>query len=908
MSNPPRLAGWLLRFVLSADRCETVAGDLEEMFRLHVLPHAGAAYARRWFWRQTISIVWARLLSRPARPPLTPPRQGDPMQGFRQDLRYAIRTLLKAPVFTLVAITTLALGIGANTAIFTLVNGLLLKPLPFAEPDRLMLVHLTRPDEEAGPGVYREMVWSYPKYLMFEKQQQAFERHALFAHREYTLTGAGGEPERLRGEIIGAQYLRTLGVSPHAGRDFGSAEERTPGIANIAMISYALWQRRFGGDPGIIGRTIRLSSIPYTVTGVLPPDFRGLSGEAQLWIPLMTMSFADLDQAYNHSYLLVARRKSGISEERAMNDVALIGRNIDAVLPDTRQPQNKRGAIAVSLATARVDPLIRRSTLVLLVAVGFVLLIGCVNLANLMIARGVTRQREVAIRLAIGATRGRLVRQFLTESLLLASAGAIAGLGIAYGSLRLASALMPEANIVLSSRTFGLTRIGLGLISLDWTTLLFTVGVAGLTVMLFGLLPAWHASRSEIVSTMKAGAGSIAPGTGGRNIRNLLIAGETALALVLLVASGLMLQSVNNLQRTELGFDPDGLVTVSLTLPVAQYDAERSTQFWVDLLQRVRALPGVRAAAYSNCPPISGGCNGTSVNFPDRPPLPPGTFLVSDIHWSSPEYFETMGIRLVRGRTFTDRDREGQPKVTVINETAARLLFKGEDPIGRRMTLGQGGFDKGNGAEVIGIVNDTRYRSVDVAPRSDAYVPLLQSWRPAGTLFVRTSLDLAALTPMLRKEIAALDADLPVSRIKTMGNRFGDATWRTRLSADLLGLFAALALLLAAVGLYGVMAQAVEQRTREIGVRIALGAERRNIFALVIGRAFAIAVGGIAVGIGLSLMSMRFLDALLYGVKPNDPATLGVLAAVLLIVSLLASYVPARRATRVDPLTSLRAE
>ena len=623
MSNPPRLAIWLLRLVLSADRCETVAGDLEEMFRLHVLPHAGPGYARRWFWRQTISIVWARLLSRPARPPLTPPRQGDAMQGFRQDLRYAIRTLLKAPVFTLIAITTLALGIGANTAIFTLVNGLLLKPLPFAEPDRLMLVHLTRQDDEAGPGVYREMVWSYPKYQMFEKQQQAFERHSLFAPREYSLTGTGGEPERIRGELIGAQYLRTLGLSPHAGRDFGSAEERTPGIANIVMIGYALWQRRFGGDPGVIGRTISLNSIPYTVTGVLPPDFRGLSGEAQLWIPLMTMSFADLDQAYNHSYYMVVRRKSGISEERAMNDVTLIGQRIDAALPDRRQQQKKNGAIAVSIDNARVDPLIRRSAVVLLVAVGFVLLIGCVNLANLMIARGVTRQREVAIRLAIGATRGRLVRQFLTESLLLAGAGALAGLGIAYGSLRLASALMPEANIVLRSQTFGLTRIGLGLISLDWTTLLFTMGVAGVTVMLFGLLPAWHASRSEIVSTMKAGAGSIAPGTGGRNVRNLLIAGETALALVLLVASGLMLQSVNNLQRTELGFEPDGLVTVALSLPMAQYDADRSTQFWKDLLQRVHALPGVRSAAYGNCPPISGGCNGTTVGFPDRPPRHP---------------------------------------------------------------------------------------------------------------------------------------------------------------------------------------------------------------------------------------------------------------------------------------------
>jgi putative ABC transport system permease protein len=325
-------------------------------------------------------------------------------------------------------------------------------------------------------------------------------------------------------------------------------------------------------------------------------------------------------------------------------------------------------------------------------------------------------------------------------------------------------------------------------------------------------------------------------------------------------------------------------------------------------MQRVNALPGVQSVAFSNCPPISGGCNGTSVNFPDRPPLPEGTIVITGIHWASPAFFETMGIRLIRGRTFTDRDREGQPKVTVINETAARQIFKGEDPIGRRITLGQGGFHEGNGAEVIGIVNDVRYRSVEAAPTAESYIPLLQSWRGGGLLFMRTSLEPAALTPMLRKEIAALDSDLPVTLIKTMGNRFGDATWRTRLSADLLGLFAGLALLLAAVGLYGVMAQAVEQRTREIGVRMALGAERRNIFVLVIGRAFAIAIVGIAAGIGLSLMSMRFLDTLLYDVKPNDPMTLGVLAAVLLVVSLLASYVPARRATRVDPLTSLRAE
>jgi putative ABC transport system permease protein len=905
--NPPRLAGWLLRLVLPAERHETIGGDLEEVFRLEVLPQAGRRYARRWFWRQALSIILARLLARPARTPLTPPRKGEPMQGLRQDARYAIRTLVKAPVFTLVSIVTLAIGIGANTAMFTLVHALLLKPLPFTNPDELMLVHMLMPDREAGPGMFREGVWSYPKYGVFRDQQQVFSHHALFASREWSLTGTG-EPERLRGELIGALYLSTLGVTPQVGRDFTADEDRTPGMDGIVMLGHALWQRRFGGDHKVVGRVIRLNAIPYTVVGVLPPGFRGLTGDAQLWVPLMTVPAGELKWPHSHSYYMVARRKAGVSEAQAQSAVTLLGQRVDAAIPDNRIGFHM-GAIGVPLDDARVDPLIRRTALVLVAAVGFVLLIGCVNLANLMLARGVTRQREVAIRLAIGATRGRLVRQFLTESLLLAGAGALAGLAVAYGAMRLAASLMPEAGIVLRSQTFGLTRVGIGMIGLDSTTLLFTLAIAVVTAILFGLMPAWHASRSEIVHTMKTGgAGAIAPGSRGLSGRNMLIAGETALALVLLVAAGLMLQSVSNLQRTGLGFEPDGLLTFRLSLPEKQYPPARSTAFFVDLIDRVRALPGVQAAAYGNCAPVSGGCNGTSARFPDRPPVPNGAEPHVGIHWASPEFFKTMGIRLIKGRTFTERDREGQPKVTVINETAARVLFMGEDPIGRHVALGQGGFHEGNGAEVIGVVNDVRYRSVERAATADTYVPLLQSWRGGGLLFVRTTLDPSALVPAIRKEIAALDRDLPMIDIKTMGMRFGDATWRTRLSADLLALFAGLALLLAAIGLYGVMAQAVEQRTREIGVRIALGAERRNILTLVIGRAAVIAAAGISAGVVLSLLSMRFLEALLYQVRPDDPATLAVLAAVLLAVALVASYIPARRATRVDPLTSLRAE
>jgi putative ABC transport system permease protein len=909
IADPPRLAVWVLRLVLPADRYETIAGDLEETFRLDVQPHEGPRPARRWYWRQVLSLAGARLMSRRSPPALIlpdpPHHRGDRMHGLRQDLRYAVRTLVKTPVFTLIAVATLALGIGANTAIFTLVNALLLKPLPFAQPDELMMVHLLMPDRDGGPGVFREMVWSYPKYEVFRDQQQVFSEHALFTSDQWSLTG-GGEPERVRGEVVGARYLTTLGIVPAVGRDFTRDEDRTPGLDPIVLLGHALWQRRFGGNPNVLGEVVRLSGVPHTVVGVLPAGFRGLTGEAEAWVPLMTASAKDLGQKWSHSYYAVARRKPGVSAGQARDAVSVLGHRVDAAIPDPRGV-SKYGATAILLHDSRVDPLIRRSALVLLGAVGFVLLIGCVNLASLVLARAATRQREIAIRMAIGATRGRLVRQFLTESLVLAGTGAMAGLGVAYGSLRLAGAMMPEAGIVLRSQTFGLTRVGMSLIDLDLTTLLFTLAVAASTAVLFGLLPAWHASRADVIHTMKAsGAGSIAHGVRGFSLRNLLIVGETALALVLLVAAGLMLQSVKNLQRTSLGFEPAGLVTFPLSLPRAEYDEARSTRFFLELLERVQALPGVQSAAFGLCAPVSGGCNGTRVTFPGKPPVAPGREPSTGIHWASPDLFKTMGVQLVRGRTFTERDRQGQPKVVVINETAARTLFGGEDPIGQRVGLGQGGFH--DGAEVVGIVKDVRYRAVEQPATVDMYVPLLQSWRANGILFVRSTLDPAALIPAVRREVQSLDRDLPVTNVKTMGARFGDATWRTRLSADLLGLFAGLALLLAAIGLYGVMAQSVEQRTREIGVRLALGAERRSIFRLVIGRALVIAAMGIGVGVGLSLLSMRFLETLLYEVRPDDPVTLGALAAGLLGLSLLASYVPARRATRIDPWASLRSD
>ena len=425
----------------------------------------------------------------------------------------------------------------------------------------------------------------------------------------------------------------------------------------------------------------------------------------------------------------MARRLPGVSEEQARSAVTLLGQRIDEAIPDPRAVA-KYGAVAMSLQDARVDPLIRRSALVLLAAVGFVLLIACVNLANLILARSATRQREVAIRLAIGATRARLMRQFLTESLILAVAGALAGVAVAYGAMTLAAAVMPETGIVLRSQTFGLTRVGMNLVDLDTTTLVFTVVIAAGTALLVGILPAWQASRANVVQGIKAsGAGSIAPGARGLSLRNALIVGETALALVLLVAAGLMLQSMRNLQKTTLGFEPDGLLTFPLSLPDNQYDRPRSGRFFADLLERLEALPGVEGAAFGLCAPVSGGCNGTRAFFPDKPPVAPGREPGVGIHWASPDLFKTMGIPLVRGRTFTDLDRDGQPKVIVINETAARTLFGDEDPIGQKMGVGQGGFN--SGATVIGIVKDVRYRAVEQPPTADVYIPsaAVRAWQ-----------------------------------------------------------------------------------------------------------------------------------------------------------------------------------
>ena len=829
------------------------------------------------------------------------------MGTFAQDLRYAVRSLVKQPAFSALAIAMLAIGIGATVAIFALTFAVLYKPLPFADPSRLMLVHLLAPDREA-PGVSSPMIWSYPKYRVFRDHQQVFESSSTFTGWTWNLTGAGA-PEQVTGELVDGTYLPLLGVSPRLGRSFSSEDTQAAGSPKLAVIGHGFWVNRLGSDRGVLGRSIGLNGAPYTIIGVLPEGFRGLTGQAELFVPVTTQPAADLEEKWNHTYWVVARRQADVTVEQAEAAARVLGGVVSREIGEPSGEQRSEwGAMAVSLNDERVDPLIRRSILLLLAAVGSVLLIVCLNLASLTLARGVARAREVAIRSALGASRLRIMRQLMAESVVLALVGGVLGTLVAYGTLSAGAAFLPDLRMVLPRNlSAGLTRVGLGLLGIDLASFVAIAGVTSLAALLFGLGPAWRASRRDPIDTMKTStSGSVSHGTRGLSLRNLLVVGEMAIALVVLTAGGLMVKSVLRLQATELGFRPASLLSVRMVLPGPQYNPARASQFLMDLIERLESRPGMQSVAYGSCAPVTGGCNRTSAKFPGRVLPPDRTETPIGVLWASPRYFETMGIRVLRGRLFTPQDRAGQPKVVVVNETAALTYWPGEDPIGKRIALGQGGF--GDGAEVIGIVADVRYRAVETAVLPDAYLPLLQAPRAQGFLFVRTDGAPESIVPQIRTEVQALDPNLPLIDVKMMATRFGEATWRQRSSAWLLGLFSLLALALAATGIYAVMAQGVEQRRREIGVRLALGAGRSDILRLIIGRVTAMAIAGIALGILIAVPAMQLLRALLYQVTPGDPSVFVGLAGVVLAVTLLAGYIPARRATRVDPLVTLRAE
>ncbi len=843
--------------------------------------------------RRSIGAFWDALL-------LQPKRLEDEMF---QDLSFGWRMLRRSPVMSLVAVLSLAAGIGANTAIFSVVNALLLRPLPYRAPEQLVKVFQSQPDPAKANLPSN---WSYPRFEMLRDQSQSFAAVAGFAQQPYGLTGTD-TPERLQVEMVSASYFPLLGVEAVAGRTFTADEDRTPETNLAALLSFGLWQRRFGGDPQVIGKTIELEKNVFTIVGVLPPGFRGQNGTADAWVTMMAAPLlrykAVLTNSRNYWFQAVARLKDGVTLAQAQAEMARVSEQIEQKYPSPKmfQGQAKIPGLA-PLQAAKVDPAIRKSFLILLAAVGLVLLIACANTANLLLARAVARQREFALRAALGAGRLRLIRQLLTESLLLALLGGLLGLLVASWGLELLKEFRPSDNAQFWSsyaRTFDFFTI-----KLDWRVLGFNFALALLTGVLFGLFPAIQSSFANVNETLKEGTGGSSIGFRSLrrlSARSLLVVGEIALSLVLLVGAGLMIKSLTRLQSVNLGFVPEHVVTM------AAPSRNAKPEFYEQLLARVQTLPGVEAASLGSTAPLLGHASISGMGIEGRTVE---SSVGVGIHSVSPDYFKTLRINLLKGRVFTPQDRAGAPRVALINQAAAETFFPGEEPLGKRIGPGIGASYETTEklVEIVGVVANVRYGRLEEAIGPDVYMSSLQPTDAAQTLIVRTSVEPAAITAAVRREVLALDRNVPLTAIQTMRERAAEVTSRTRFIAAVLGLFALLALLLSAIGIYGVMAYSVSARTRELGIRIALGAQARDVLRLVLREGAALVVAGLALGLLAAWAALRVLQSQLYNMSTTDPLTFGVVALLLAGVALLACYVPARKAMRTDPLAALRYE
>ena len=799
------------------------------------------------------------------------------MQTILQDLRYATRLLLRTPGFAIVAVLTLALGIGANTAIFTVVNALLLKPLPYANPDRLVMVWQ---DFRGRSGPIDE--WGTPgNYVDWRAQKDLFEQIAMIGGWRPTLIG-GPEAEPIPGEQVTHEYFSVLGINPVLGRNF-RPEDDVPKAPRVTIISDKLWKRRFGGEASAVGRTITLSGVPHEIIGVLPSGTRPIiNGSAELWRPMQLNTATPSRGAI--TLRSVARLKDGVSIERAQVLATALAKQLEIQYPEA----NEKVGFYLTPLHDRVIGDIRPGLLALLGAVAFVLLIACANIANLLLARGSARGRELAVRLSLGAARGRVVRQLLTESVLLAAVGGVLGVLIGVWAVDALVAIAPA----------GAPRVGE--IGLDLTVFAFAALLTLATGLLFGLVPALHSSRADVTYALKDGfRGSSA--AGGRRIRRSLIVAEVALALMLLTGGGLLLQTFVRLQKADLGFDPTDVLVGAVNPPSATYDTRaKHLAFYDQVFERVSTLPGVRKAALASVLPLSGDSD-TSFAIEGRPaPRTPSETPVTWYRLVSASYFDTMGMHLRRGRIF--EPREAAPSV-VVNETMASKFFPGEDAIGRRINLGGDGTPW---ATIIGIVADARARGAREAPKVETFVPYWQMTEPGMVVILKSDGKPTQLTAPLKQAVAAIDRNVPVANVTTLSEMVGDSIEQPRFFAMLAVAFASLALMLAAIGIYGVMAYAVAQRTMEIGVRMALGAKPSEVFRLVVADGLKLTAIGIAIGAAGSILIARWLTTLLFGVTPGDPVTLAATAGTLLIVAAAACFIPARRATRVDPMVALR--
>ena len=806
------------------------------------------------------------------------------METLLQDLRYAVRMLIKKPGFTAVVVAALALGIGANTAIFSIVNSILLRPLPYRDPDRLAMIWMDNKRMNVDQDIH-----SYANYADYRDQNQVFESMAAYYGISLNLVGVG-EPERIIGSATSASLFEVLGVDPQKGRVFTSDEEQI-GQDRVAVLSHGLWQRRFGGEPNIIGQEIQVSDVSRTVIGVMPPSFKFPHKDAEIWVP-MALNDNQKRSRGSFGYYAIGRLKPGVTIQQAQAEMGTIAGNLANQFPDTLEGYGVNLVPLHQQVTGKVRP----ALLVLLGTVAFVLLIACANVANLLLARAAGREREIAIRTALGANRGRLVRQLLTESALMGLAGGAVGLLIAKWGLSALIALSPEDIPRLDQ------------IGIDGRVLAFTLLVSLVTGLIFGLVPALQASKPDLNESLKESGRSSTSGVDRRRVRSALVVLEVALSLVLLIGAGLMIKSFSQLQKVDLGFNPDRLVSMNIQLSRTKYQGPLSAQFFRQLIERVESMPGVESAGATTAMFIDALPNSTNFTVEGKPPVSASEQIETPVDSVTPSYFRTMGIALLQGREFTEQDGLDAPPVAIINDTFARRFWPAEDPVGRRFKFG----DTSSNAPwmtIVGVVGDMRRTGLDVDVRCETFLPYTQR-RFIGflSLVVRAKSDPRGLATAVRDQVWAIDPGQPVSHIRTMDQLLDGMMAQRRLNMVLFALFGGVALVLAAVGVYGVISYSVTQRTHEIGIRMALGAGRGDVLKMIVRNGMTLVLIGVAIGLVAAFGLTRLMTTLLFGVSATDLTTFVAISGILSGVALAACFVPALRAIKVDPMVALRYE
>ncbi len=832
------------------------------------------------------------------------------METLLKDFRFAFRTLKKTPLVTTAALVSLALGIGANTTIFTLVNAVFLRGLPIVEPDRVVALFTTEEKQQAGP-LGNLMPVSRPNYVDLRDETDVFSELVDVAFVPADLAAAGGEPEQIFGMQVAGGYFEMLGVKPFHGRLLGPQDDVTVGGHPVVVLSHRFWQRRFGGDRGLVGETITLNRLPFTVVGIAPPGFEGTFtlGQADFFAPMTMVDtfwtvFRDYFDDRRALFMFVyGRLAPGVTLEQARAQVATVGQGLAEEYPGVNE---NRGFTLRPLPETTINPAQRdnfvRAGGLMMTVVGLILLIACVNVANLLLGRAVARRREIAIRMSLGAPRGRIVRQLLTESLVLGLGAGVLGLAFAYWARSALWAMRPPF----------LQQSGLDL-SLDVSVLAFTLGVAVLTGVLFGLFPALRASRPGLAEDLKEATRSEGGLARTFNFKNLLVTGQVALSLVALIGSGIFLRSLGEATRIDLGFEPGPLAMMSFDLSRQGYDADRGEQFLNRVVERASQVPGVESASLATIVPLTGGGFMRTVYVEGRDTEAENNGLLTPANVVGPGFFKTAGIELRRGRDFTAADRAGSQTVAIVNEAMVERFWPGEDPIGRRYSY----HGEDEVWEVVGVVETSKYLNVGEDPQAQAYVPRLQDYNPAISLVVRAAVPPEAgkrntateqALETVRREVQSLDETLPITNPQTLATAVGQALWAPRMAAILLAVMGGLALLLAAIGIYGVMAYSVSQRRHEIGIRMAMGARGADVLKLVLGQGMTLVVAGLALGLGVAVIAGRTVAPLLYGVSPTDAVTFAATSAVLAAVALVATLIPARRASVTDPVNVLRRE